>query len=123
MAADRELSLDKVGDVFFELLSRLDRPAALKIEERRADQQLQETKAELVRVEAELKRVSALADARRGPIEALGRLRRRGVNEVDIACWSRLLSASRISPKPESTEGGRRVSVLKRQEGAPVNLG
>ena len=27
------------------------------------------------------------------------------------------------SPKPESTEGGRRVSVLKRQEGAPLNLG
>ena len=26
-------------------------------------------------------------------------------------------------PKAESTEGGRRVSVLKRQEGAPVNLG
>ena len=26
-------------------------------------------------------------------------------------------------PNPESTEGGRRVSVLKRQEGAPVNLG
>ena len=24
---------------------------------------------------------------------------------------------------PESTEGGRRVSILKRQEGAPVNLG
>ena len=24
--------------------------------------------------------------------------------------------------KPESTEGGRRVSVLKRQEGAPVLL-
>ena len=29
----------------------------------------------------------------------------------------------RSSPKPESTEGGRRVSVLKRQEGAPVLLG
>ena len=28
-----------------------------------------------------------------------------------------------VSAKPESTEGGRRVSVLKRQEGAPVNLG
>ena len=28
-----------------------------------------------------------------------------------------------IPPKPESTEGGRRVSVLKRQEGAPVLLG
>ena len=27
------------------------------------------------------------------------------------------------SLKPESTEGGRRVSVLKRQEGAPVLLG
>ena len=27
------------------------------------------------------------------------------------------------TPKPESTEGGRRVSVLKRQEGAPVLLG
>ena len=26
-------------------------------------------------------------------------------------------------PNPESTEGGRRVSVLKRQEGAPVLLG
>ena len=26
-------------------------------------------------------------------------------------------------PKPESTEGGRQVSVLKRQEGAPLNLG
>ena len=29
----------------------------------------------------------------------------------------------RGGPYPESTEGGRRVSVLKRQEGAPVNLG
>ena len=28
-----------------------------------------------------------------------------------------------LGPKPESTEGGRRVSVLKRQEGAPVLLG
>ena len=28
-----------------------------------------------------------------------------------------------LEAKPESTEGGRRVSVLKRQEGAPVNLG
>ena len=26
-------------------------------------------------------------------------------------------------PKPESTEGVGRVSVLKRQEGAPLNLG
>ena len=28
-----------------------------------------------------------------------------------------------FQPKPESTEGGRRVSVLRRQEGAPVLLG
>ena len=28
-----------------------------------------------------------------------------------------------LLPNPESTEGGRRVSVLKRQEGAPVLLG
>ena len=27
------------------------------------------------------------------------------------------------APKPESTEGVGRVSVLKRQEGAPLNLG
>ena len=27
------------------------------------------------------------------------------------------------APKPESTEGGRRVSVLRRQEGVPVLLG
>ena len=26
-------------------------------------------------------------------------------------------------PKPESTEGGRGVSVLKRRKGAPVHLG
>ena len=29
----------------------------------------------------------------------------------------------KATAKPESTEGGRRVSVLKRQEGAPVLLG
>ena len=28
-----------------------------------------------------------------------------------------------LEDKPESTEGGRRVSVLRRQEGAPVLLG
>ena len=28
-----------------------------------------------------------------------------------------------FTAKPESTEGGRRVSVLRRQEGAPVLLG
>ena len=28
-----------------------------------------------------------------------------------------------VTPNPESTEGGRRVSVLRRQEGAPVLLG
>ena len=31
--------------------------------------------------------------------------------------------ASSGLPKPESTEGGRRGSVLKWPEGAPVNLG
>ena len=31
--------------------------------------------------------------------------------------------ADLVLPYPESTEGGRRVSVLKRQEGAPVLLG
>ena len=35
--------------------------------------------------------------------------------------WSR--SQLLLPTKPESTEGGRRVSVLKRQEGAPVLLG
>ena len=33
------------------------------------------------------------------------------------------LGTATYSPKPESTEGGRRVSVLRRQEGAPVLLG
>ncbi len=44
--------------------------------------------------------------------------------------WCQLMAAFQestvyisLEPKPESTEGGRRVSVLKRQEGAPVNLG
>ena len=32
-------------------------------------------------------------------------------------------TSSPASTKPESTEGGRRVSVLKQQEGAPVLLG
>ena len=33
------------------------------------------------------------------------------------------LAIGRATLYPESTEGGRRVSVLKRQEGAPVLLG
>ena len=33
------------------------------------------------------------------------------------------LKAGGWASKPESTEGGRRVSVLRRQEGAPVLLG
>ena len=36
---------------------------------------------------------------------------------------SKTISELTTSVKPESTEGGRRVSVLKRQEGAPVLLG
>ena len=34
-----------------------------------------------------------------------------------------LMASISVLPYPESTEGGRRVSVLKRQEGVPVNLG
>ena len=37
--------------------------------------------------------------------------------------WVRSKEIGATEPKPESTEGGRRVSVLKRQEGAPVLLG
>ena len=35
----------------------------------------------------------------------------------------RSLTLEQLLRKPESTEGGRRVSVLRRQEGAPVLLG
>ena len=38
-------------------------------------------------------------------------------------CENLWRNAIESMPKPESTEGGRRVSVLKRQEGAPVLLG
>ena len=37
---------------------------------------------------------------------------------ISLASWS-----LNSSGKPESTEGGGWVSVLKRQEGAPLNLG
>ena len=37
--------------------------------------------------------------------------------------YSTYRRAKQFRPKPESTEGGRRVSVLRRQEGAPVLLG
>ena len=40
-----------------------------------------------------------------------------------VSFLANLASAGDEPPKPESTEGGRRVSVLKRQEGAPVLLG
>ena len=33
------------------------------------------------------------------------------------------IDADPSSPKPESTEGGRLVSILKWPEGAPLNLG
>ena len=36
---------------------------------------------------------------------------------------SRVVTKENPLVKPESTEGGRRVSVLRRQEGAPVLLG
>ena len=48
---------------------------------------------------------------------------------LDLFAWiftAYMLAATTSIPimgKPESTEGGRRVSVLKRQEGAPVLLG
>ena len=35
----------------------------------------------------------------------------------------RLMQGDTITAKPESTEGGGRVSALKRREGAPVLLG
>ena len=34
-----------------------------------------------------------------------------------------VIACAEAGVKPESTEGGRRVSVLRRQEGAPVLLG
>ncbi len=46
-----------------------------------------------------------------------------------LGAMRRLLDRLELNPKvakdanPESTEGGRRVSVLRRQEGAPVLLG
>ena len=43
--------------------------------------------------------------------------------ELDDAMGLTDSGASTKILKPESTEGGRRVSVLKRQEGAPVLLG
>ena len=69
-------------------------------------------------------------DARRGALPAAARLAPRGASLPDAGV---VLPAMEIAMsggdsrvlalKPESTEGGRRVSVLKRQEGAPVNLG
>ena len=53
-----------------------------------------------------------LADPQLNGLHALYRLYRCRQGWVFLAC-----------PKPESTEGGRRVSVLRRQEGAPVLLG
>ena len=46
-----------------------------------------------------------------GPGEVLIRILASGVCHTDLLY------------KPESTEGGGRVSALKRQEGAPLNLG
>ena len=45
------------------------------------------------------------------------------VNLLVTAVLLVITLADSFAPYPESTEGGRRVSVLKRQEGAPVNLG
>ena len=48
-----------------------------------------------------------------------------GINYPEHVAWAaqRAGTQPNIPSKPESTEGGRRVSVLKRQEGAPVLLG
>ena len=34
-----------------------------------------------------------------------------------------LMASISVLPNPESTEGGRGVSVLKRRKGAPMHLG
>ena len=99
IAVEKKLPLDKVTDVFFELLDRLDDPVALKIEEQRAEQSLHEAESAVEREKADLRHLEEASEARRGPIEALERLRGRGVKESEIPSWSRLLSASRTSPK------------------------
>jgi len=121
MAVERKLPLDKVTEVFFELLDRLDDPVALKIEEQRAEESLHEAKAAVERGKADARHLDEVAEARRGPIEALERLRGRGVKENDIPDWSRLLSASRTSPKRLTQKIGqfgtlqKAVVDLKRQ--------
>ena len=44
-------------------------------------------------------------------------------NRLAVCVYSEPRALEYATLSPESTEGGRRVSVLKRQEGAPVLLG
>ena len=44
-------------------------------------------------------------------------------NEEQELLIAYLIEVGEIETKPESTEGGRRVSVLKWPKGAPLNLG
>ena len=51
-----------------------------------------------------------------------------GVELLDLQLWRDLIDEvvafeTRAKAKPESTEGGRLVSILKWPEGAPLNLG
>ena len=60
----------------------------------------------------------------RVPTDYRIRRKRRGNNRgEEISIDFKIRMDMKSMPKPESTEGGGRVSVLKRQEGAPVLLG
>ena len=83
------------------------------------DPDSRDIKVYLRRPGASISGVSVPAELR-FTIDGAGRL-------IDVetgSVWSVARGIASEGPlKPESTEGGRRVSVLKRQEGAPVLLG
>ena len=63
------------------------------------------------------------SDSKRGQLEAITPAKPSWLNDYYVATALKSLLDEGKVVKPESTEGGRRVSVLKRQEGAPVLLG
>ena len=68
-------------------------------------------------------RVRAHRQRQQDEVERLRREAQAHGDCIPVAELAADLRTQSLLSKPESTEGGRRVSVLKRQEGAPVNLG
>ncbi|MFQ5880654.1 MAG: hypothetical protein ACE5IZ_10850, partial [Dehalococcoidia bacterium] len=97
IAVAHQAQPQQVVDLFFQLLGSLDLPVALEAEVHRAEARLHAAKSDLERTEAERDALREEAEAHRGVLSALERLRKRGVEPDRLPNLDRLVRDSGAS--------------------------